>query len=149
MKQRPITNTGRPNPRHRRAGVVANRDRYGLRRKPLRDTGNNAVLPGNTSTGPTDMYPRHVTIREGKRSRNERWSRMIITDDAVYIATTRNKGADVISVEKHPRPEGDRTTSGPHSGSWGPFSWTGCGCGNSWHKHDQADLIARAKPAGK
>jgi hypothetical protein len=146
MKQRPITDaTARPNPRHRKAGVVANRDRFGLRRKPIRDTRNNAILPGNTVSGSADMFPRHVTIKEGKRSRTERWARIIVTDEAVYIATTRNKGNDVISVEKHTRPEGDRTTTGPHAGHWGNLSWTGCGCGNSWNKHTQADLISRAK----
>jgi hypothetical protein len=83
-----------------------------------------------------------VRYNAGPRSgKVDRFARMIITDDAVYIASSRNKGKDIERVTKYARPDGEPVQTAAHHGSWGPFSWTGCGCGNSWGIHTRAKLV--------
>lgn len=95
--------------------------------------------------GPGDFKP--VDIRySGPGSRKGgslwRWSRLIITKDALYVARSNDKGLTVASVTKYPLPEGDRVQKAGNAGSWGPFSWTSCGCANSWGRHSSASLVA-------
>lgn len=93
--------------------------------------------------GPADIYPVDVRIDGGERkSTLWRWSRLIITADAVYVARSNDRGLTVTSVTKYPRPEGDRVERQAKKGSWGPFSWSGCGCANSWGRHTKAQLVA-------
>lgn len=93
--------------------------------------------------GPADLYPVDVRYDGGPRqSTLWRWSRLIITEDALYVARSSDKGMRVTSVTKYPLPEGGRTVKTAKSGSWGPFSWSGCGCANSWGRHTKAELVA-------
>lgn len=92
--------------------------------------------------GPADIYPVDVRYDGGARkSTLWRWSRLIITADAVYVARSNDKGRTVTSVTRFPRPSGDRVERASKRGAWGPFSWSGCGCANSWGMHTRAELI--------
>lgn len=96
-----------------------------------------------TSANPADLYPVDVRYDGGERGSSLwRWSRLIITDDAVYVARSNDRGMTVTSVTKHPRPEGLQTKTAAKRGHWGPFSWSGCGCANSWGRHTKAELVA-------
>lgn len=102
--------------------------------------------------GPADIYPVDVRYSGGGRRDGSlwRWSRMIITADALYIARSSDRGMTVTNVTKYPLPTGDRVQTGAKRGSWGAFSWSGCGCANSWGRHTKADLIALGDgPAGE
>lgn len=124
MRSKPI-GTKRPTPKPRNEP----------RRKPLRPE-------PNTSTGPADLYPVDVRTNAGPRNgRVDRFARLIITDDALYVASSLNKGKDIESVVKYPLPKGERIQSAAKRGSWGPFTWSGCGCGNSWGMHTRAKLV--------
>jgi hypothetical protein len=124
MRSKPIGTTRRPRP----ARDVERR--RALRPEPA------------TQTGPADLYPVDVTVNTGPRkSTTDRFSRMIITSEYLYVARTRNKGRDIDSVTRYALPSGDRVQTAAKRGSWGPFSWRGCGCGNSWGIHSRAKLI--------
>lgn len=98
---------------------------------------------GRTVDGPADLYPVDVRYSGGERGDALwRWSRMIITEDAVYVARSTDRGMTVTSVTKYPLPTGQRAQSGAKRGSFGPFSWSGCGCANSWGRHTKASLVA-------
>lgn len=94
--------------------------------------------------GPADFKPVDIRYDGGGRRGGElwRWSRLIITADALYIARSNNRGRTVTSVTKYPLPAGDRVQKAGNAGSWGPFSWTSCGCANSWDRHSKASLVA-------
>jgi hypothetical protein len=94
--------------------------------------------------GPADIYPVDVRYNGGDRPGGSlwRWSRLIITADALYIARSNDRGLHVTSVSKYPLPAGGRTQVQAKKGSWGPFSWSGCGCANSWGRHTKGELIA-------
>lgn len=94
--------------------------------------------------GPADIYPVDVRYNgTGPRgSELWRWSRMIITADALYVARSTDRGKTITTVTKYPLPTGDRRSTGAKRGSWGPFSWSGCGCANSWGRHTKAAVIA-------
>lgn len=95
-----------------------------------------------TQTGPADLYPVDVRYSAGPRNgKTDRFARMIITDDYVYVASSRNKGKDIERVTRYALPSGQRIQSAAKRGSWGPFSWSGCGCGNSWGIHTRAKLV--------
>lgn len=95
------------------------------------------------TNGPADLYPVDVRHDGGPRGGNLwRWSRLIITADALYIARSSDRGLTVTSVTKYPLPPGDRIQSAAKKGSYGPFSWSGCGCANSWGRHTKAELVA-------
>jgi len=124
MRSRPIGTKSTPTP-------TADRSRIRQR------TGNAPV------NGPADLYPVDVRYDGGERKSSLwRWSRMIVTEDAVYVALSSDRGMNVTSVTKYPRPDGDRTQTAAKKGSWGPFSWSGCGCANSWGRHTKEALIA-------
>jgi len=94
--------------------------------------------------GPADLYPVDVRYDGGGRRGGDlwRWSRLIITADALYVARSTDRGRTVTSVTKYPLPTGDRVQSGAKRGSWGPFSWSGCGCANQWGRHTTAQIVA-------
>jgi hypothetical protein len=97
-------------------------------------------------TGPADIFPTEIRIDGGRRKQKiYKKSRLIITDDAVYVAASRDAGMSVDSVTKYPLPDGERKTMSSKNGSWGAFSWSPCGCGNSWGRHTKESLIARAE----
>jgi hypothetical protein len=100
-------------------------------------------IPAN---GPADIFPVDVRRSSGSKRRDDlwRWSRLIITDDALYVATSKNKGMDVEAVTKYPLPDGERKATAHNKGSWGQFSWSGCGCANSWDRHAKDSLIKLA-----
>lgn len=105
------------------------------RRRPLRPE-------PTTATGPADLYPVDVRYSAGPRNgKTDRFARMIITDEYVYVASSRNKGKDIERVTRYALPSGQRIQSAAKRGSWGPFSWSGCGCGNSWGIHTRAKLV--------
>jgi hypothetical protein len=111
---------------------------------PARDVQRRRALrpEPNYQTGPADLYPVDVTTNIGPRgNKRDRFARLIITDEYVYVAASRNKGRDIESVKRYARPSGDRVQTAAKRGSWGPFSWSGCGCGNSWGIHTRAKLI--------
>ena len=119
----------------------------GTRMAPARDTGRRKPLhPGPTpASGPADIYPVTVRINAGPaRGKVFTFSRLVITDDAVYLATSPDKGRTIDAVTRYARPSGNRTTSGAKKGSWGPFSWSGCGCVNQWGNHSRSKLLALA-----
>jgi hypothetical protein len=94
-------------------------------------------------SGPADIFPVDVRYSGGSRRGDLwRWSRLIITDDALYVARSNDRGKDITSVTKYPLPTGDRVQTGAKRGSWGQFSWSGCGCANSWGRHTKDALIA-------
>lgn len=66
---------------------------------------------------------------------------MIITDEFIYVASSRNKGRDITGVTRYERPAGEPVQTAAKRGNWGPFSWVGCGCGNSWGLHTRAKLV--------
>lgn len=104
------------------------------RRKALRPE------PATLAT-PADLYPVDVRGNFTPRATYDRFARMIITDQFIYIATSRNKGKTLTSVTRYPRPAGEPVQTAAKRGNWGPFSWSGCGCGNSWGIHTRAKLI--------
>jgi hypothetical protein len=111
---------------------------------PSADRSATRARTGNAPVnGPADLYP--VDIRQSTGPRGgalSRWSRLIITADALYVARSNDRGRTVTSVTKHPLPSGDRVQSGAKRGSWGAFSWSGCGCANSWGRHTNEELIS-------
>src|SRR5688500_2851284 len=94
-------------------------------------------------SGPADIFPVDVRYSGGSR-RGDLWrrSRLLITGDALYVARSNDRGKDITSVTKYPPPTGDRVQTGAKRGSWGQFSWSGCGCANSWGRHTKDALIA-------
>jgi hypothetical protein len=124
MRSRPIGTKSSPTP-------TADRQRARAR------TGNAPV------NGPADLYPVDVRYSGGARPGGElwRWSRLIITDDALYVARSNDRGLTVSSVTRYDLPEGDRVQSGAKRGSYGDFSWSGCGCANSWGRHTAGELL--------
>jgi hypothetical protein len=93
--------------------------------------------------GPADLYPVDVRYSGGPRKGELwRWSRLIITEDALYVARSNDRGMNITSVTKYDLPAGDRVQSGAKRGSYGQFSWSGCGCANSWGRHSKAALVA-------
>jgi hypothetical protein len=80
----------------------------------------------------------NIGPRNGKR---DRFARMIITDEFIYVAASRNKGKDIDSVTRYALPDGEPIQTAAKRGSWGPFSWSGCGCGNSWGLHTRVKLV--------
>lgn len=117
----------------------------GTRRpRPARDVERRKALRPEpaTATGPADLYPVDVTTNIGPRNgKRDRFARMIITEEYLYVAASRNKGKDIDSVTRYALPAGNRVQTAAKRGSWGPFSWSGCGCGNSWGIHSRAKLI--------
>lgn len=98
--------------------------------------------------GPVDLYPVDVRYSGGPRgSELWRWSRLIVTADALYVARSNDRGLTVTSVTKYPLPTGDRVQSGAKRGSWGAFSWSGCGCANSWGRHTSESLVSQGDAA--
>lgn len=105
------------------------------RRKPLQ------AEPAMLRT-PADMYPVDVRYNAGPRAGDvDRFARMIITDEFVYVASSRNKGKDIQRVTRYARPAGEPVQTAAKRGNWGPFSWSGCGCGNSWGIHSRTKLV--------
>jgi hypothetical protein len=93
--------------------------------------------------GPADIYPVDVRMDGGERKSSLwRWSRLIVTDDALYVARSNDRGMNITSVTKYALPDGARRQTAAKKGSWGAFSWSGCGCANSWGRHTKGDLIA-------
>lgn len=92
--------------------------------------------------GPADIFPVDIRYNGSPRGDVWRWSRLIITDDALYVARSADRGKTITSVTKYALPTGDRIQTGAKRGSWGQFSWSGCGCANSWGRHTKADLVA-------
>lgn len=90
---------------------------------------------------PADLYPVDVRGSIGPRGTYDRFARMIITDEFIYVASSRNKGKDITGVTRYARPAGEPVQTAAKRGSWGPFSWSGCGCGNSWGLHTRAKLV--------
>lgn len=116
-----------------KSSLTPNADRSAVRAR----TGNAPV------NGPADIYPVDVRLDGGERKSSLwRWSRLIITDDALYVARSNDRGLNVTSVTKYALPDGDRRQTASKKGSWGPFSWSGCGCANSWGTHRRGDLVA-------
>lgn len=106
-----------------------------LRRKALRPE------PASLHV-PADLYP--VDVRHSGDARGgsaDRFARMIITDEFVYVASSRNKGKDIVRVTRYERPPGDPIQTAAKRGNWGPFSWSGCGCGNSWGIHSRVKIV--------
>lgn len=100
------------------------------------------------ATGPADIYPVTVRINVGpSKGRVHTFARIIITDNALYLATSPDKGNTIETVTQYALPTGDRKTSGAKKGSWGAFSWSGCGCVNSWGKHPRTHVITQATKA--
>jgi hypothetical protein len=96
--------------------------------------------------GPADIFPTEIRIDGGKRKQTiHKKSRLIITDDALYVASSRDAGRTVDKVTKYPLPDGERKVMSSKNGSWGAFSWSPCGCANSWGRHAKASLIARSE----
>lgn len=116
----------------------------GTRLAPVRDTGKRKPLrPGPApATGPADIYPVTVRVNAGpSKGKVFSFSRIIITNDAFYLATSPDKGRTIEKVTRYPLPSGQRRDSGAKKGSWGPFSWSGCGCVNQWGSHSRAKLV--------
>lgn len=111
---------------------------------PAADRRHARARTGNAPVnGPADLYPVDVRHDGGPRkSELWRWSRMIITADALYVARSSDRGKTITAVIKYPLPSGDRVQTGAKRGSWGQFSWSGCGCANSWGVHTRAELIS-------
>lgn len=111
---------------------------------PTADRSTVRARAGNAPVnGPADLYPVDIRYSGGPRKSDLwRWSRIVITEDALYVARSSNRGLNITSVTKYPLPAGDRTQTGAKRGSWGQFSWSGCGCANSWGRHTRAELIA-------
>lgn len=127
MRSRPIGS---------KSTLTPNADRM-RQRSARRRAGNGTV------TGPADIFPTDVRIDGGRRKQKlVSKGRMIITDDALYIAESPDRGLTVSKVTKHPLPEGERRVTASTNGSWGNFSWSPCGCANSWGRHTKASLIA-------
>lgn len=111
---------------------------------PTADRSQARARTGNAPVnGPADIYPVDVRHNGGPRGSDLwRWSRLIITDTALYIARSDDRGKTITSVTRYALPDGDRIQTGAKRGSWGQFSWSGCGCANSWGRHTRADLVA-------
>lgn len=110
---------------------------------PSADRAQTRARLGRAISGPADLYPVDVRYSGGPRGQELwRWSRLIITDDALYVARSNDRGLTVTSVTKYPLPDGQRAQSGAKRGSWGPFSWSGCGCANSWGRHTKDALTS-------
>lgn len=105
------------------------------KRKPLR-------AGTKTDNGPADIYPVTIRINAGpSKGRVQTFARLIITTDALYIATSPDKGKTIGTVTRYDHPTGTRTTTGGKKGHWGAFSWSGCGCANSWGLHTRSKLV--------
>lgn len=90
---------------------------------------------------------RYVDIRGPVTSNRQsyvRGARMFVYNDRLYIAESRDRGATVAQVTAYDVPEGQPTLKG-RAGSWGPWSWTSCGCSNQWSRQQIPDLAAKAE----
>jgi len=118
---------------------------------PSADRASARARAGNKPVnGPADLYPVDVRYNGGPRkSELWRWSRLIITDDALYVARSNDRGMTVTSVTKYPLPTADRVQTGAKRGSMGPFSWSGCGCANSWGRHTRDALVSAGDQAAE
>jgi hypothetical protein len=110
---------------------------------PTADRNQSRARVGNApANGPADISPVDIRYNGSPRGDVWRWSRLIITDAALYVARSNDRGKTITSVTRYALPEGDRTQTGAKRGSWGQFSWSSCGCANSWDRHTAAELIA-------
>lgn len=117
---------------------------------PSRDVARRRALRPEPATlrTPADLYPVDVRFNAGPRSGDvDRFARMIITDEFIYIASSRNKGKDIQRVTRYARPPGEPIQTAAKRGNWGPFSWNGCGCGNSWGIHTRVKLVESGNAA--
>lgn len=90
-----------------------------------------------------DVYP--VTIRgplSTNRSRLSTFARIFVHENRLYVAESRNKGATVTTVSSYPLPDAELIQRAGKAGRWGDWSWSGCGCANSWRRHTIEELVA-------
>lgn len=91
-----------------------------------------------------DLYP--VTIRgplTTNSSRLSTFARIFTHEGRFYVAESRTKGRTVVSVSSYEMPEGEpMRRGGTKAGRWGEWSWSGCGCANSWRSQNIAELVA-------
>lgn len=96
-------------------------------------------------TTTTDVYP--VTVR-GPVSTNGQgvvtFARLFTHEGQMYLAESRDKGRTVSRVSRYDLPEGSPTRPG-RAAKWGPWSYSSCGCSNSWRIHTREALAALVK----
>lgn len=92
-----------------------------------------------------DVYP--VTVRGPLTTNSSKvvtFARMFTHDDTLYIAESRDRGRTVTTVSTYEAPEGEPTRPG-RSAKWGDWTYTGCGCSNSWRRYSTQQLAAMAE----
>lgn len=74
------------------------------------------------------------------------FARLFEHDGRLYLATSRDKGRTVETVTSYDLPEGKPSRPGKQA-KFGPWTYTGCGCANSWGRHSRESLVAMVIPA--
>lgn len=93
-----------------------------------------------------DVFP--VTVRGPMTSNRQgvaTFARLFEHNGRLYLATSRDKGRTVESVTAYELPEGKPTRPGK-AAKFGPWTYTGCGCTNSWGRHKREALATMVSP---
>lgn len=92
---------------------------------------------------PATVRGPHATTRSGVVT----YARIFTDGTRLYVAEGNNRGKDVTRVTSYPLPD-EEYAPNPRknrAGSWGPWSWSSCGCSSLWGRHRQAALIKQAQ----
>lgn len=90
-----------------------------------------------------DVFP--VTVRGPQLPQGSaRFARVFTHGDRLYVAEGVNRGRKVTKVSAYDLPEGEPTKVGNQT-RWGGWTWSSCGCGNSWGAHTVEGLISLAE----
>lgn len=90
---------------------------------------------------PMDAFP--VTVRGPIPRGSVRFARVFTHDNRLYIAEGSNRGRNVLQVTSYELPAGEPQRIGNQT-RWGSFTWSSCGCGNSWGSHTMEELVGLA-----
>lgn len=90
-----------------------------------------------------DVFP--VTVRGPIPTGSVRFARLFTKGDKLYLAEGQNRGRTVFRVTAYDAPAGEPTRVGNQT-RWGAWTWSSCGCGNSWGSHSQEELISLVEP---
>lgn len=94
-----------------------------------------------------DVFP--ATVRGPLTTTSSKvvtFARVFTHEGRFYIAESTGRGGRVRSVTEYPVPDGELERGRGKSATWGPWSWSSCGCASGWRSHSIDSLVAQAAP---